>query len=76
MIPATYGDVIRNLETQLYILLEFGVREEHIFTDEMTGSSVARPAWNKRSPHSRSNGSILRLRPVVRMDVVRTKLCQ
>ena len=71
MIPVTYGDVTRNLETQLYILLEFGVREEHIFTDEMTDSSMTRPAWNEWSPHSRPSGIILRLRPVVRMGLLR-----
>ena len=36
-------DATRNLETQLHILQEFGIREEHIFADEMTGSSMSRP---------------------------------
>ncbi len=52
MIPATYGcarvsktdEITRNLETQLRILQEYGIREEHIFADEMTGSSMSRPA--------------------------------
>ena len=35
------------METQLHILQEFGIREEHIFADEMTGSSMSRPAWNE-----------------------------
>ena len=55
MIPVTHGsarvsktsDTTRNLEPQLHILDEYGIREEHIFTDEMTGSSMSRPAWNE-----------------------------
>ena len=53
--PVTYGyarvsktdDATRNLETQLHILQEYGIREEHVFSDEMTGSSMSRPAWNE-----------------------------
>ena len=49
MIPRTYGytrvsktdDTARNLETQLHILQEYGIREEHIFKDVMTGSSMS-----------------------------------
>ena len=52
MIPVTYGyarvgktdDTARNLETQLHILHEYGIREERIFTDEMTGSPMSRPS--------------------------------
>ena len=52
MIPVTYGyarvsktdEATQNLETQLHILDQYGIREEHIFTDEMTGSSMSRPA--------------------------------
>ena len=48
MIPGTYGyawvgktdNTARNLETQLHILQEYGIREEHIFKDVMTGSSI------------------------------------
>ena len=55
IIPVTYGyarvsktdDATRNLETQLHILQEFGIREEHIFADEMSGGSMSRPAWNE-----------------------------
>ena len=55
MIPATYGytrvsktdDTTRNLETQLHILQQFGIRGEHISPDEMTGSSLSRPGWNE-----------------------------
>ena len=44
MIPATYGyarvskpdDASRSPETQLHVLQEFGIREEHIFTGGMT----------------------------------------
>ena len=54
IISVTYGyarvsktdDATRNLETQIHILQEFGIREEHILADEMTGSSLSRPAWN------------------------------
>ena len=34
----------RNLETQLHVPQDFGVWEDHIFTDEMTSSSVSRPS--------------------------------
>ena len=55
MIPVTYGyarvsktdDATRNPETQLHVLQEFGIREEHIFTGGMTGSSLSRPGWNE-----------------------------
>ena len=51
LIPATYGyarvskadDATRNLETQLHIIQEFGLRNNRIFTDEMTSSSMSRP---------------------------------
>ena len=36
-------DGFRTPETQLHILQEFGILEEHIFEDEMTGSSMSRP---------------------------------
>ena len=73
MTPVTYGDATRHLKTQLHVLQEFGVREDRIFTDAMTGSSMTRPAWNEWSPHSRPSGIILRLRPVVRMGLARIK---
>ena len=55
MIPTTYGyarvskpgDATRSPETQLHVLQEFGIREEHIFTGGMTGSSLSRPDWNE-----------------------------
>lgn len=34
------GDATQNQETQLHILQEYGIREERIFADEMTGSSM------------------------------------
>ena len=51
MIPFTYGyarvsktgDATRNPETQPHVLQEFGIREEHIFTGELTGSSMSCP---------------------------------
>ena len=55
MIPVARGyprisktdDATRNPETQLHMLQEFGIREEHIFTGGMTGSSLSRPGWNE-----------------------------
>ena len=67
MIPVTYGyarvsktdDATRNLETQLHILQEFGIRREHIFADEMTGSSMSRPAWIELMTRVRPNDSVV-----------------
>ena len=67
MIPVTYGyarvsktdDTTRNLETQLHILEQYGIRREHIFTDEMTGSSMSRPAWNELMARVRPNDTIV-----------------
>ncbi len=67
MIPATYGyarvsktdDTTRNLETQLHILQQFGIRGEHIFLDEMTGSSMSRPAWSELITRVRPNDSVV-----------------
>ena len=55
MIPITYSyarvsktdDAARSPETQLHVLQEFGIREEHIFTVGVTGSSLSRPGWNE-----------------------------
>ena len=66
MIPATYGyarvsntdDITRNLETQLHILQQYGIRGEHTFTDEMSGSSMSRPAWNELMTRIRPNDNI------------------
>ena len=65
--PVTYGyarvsktdDATRNLKTQLHILQELGIREEHIFADEMTGSSMSRPAWSELMARVRSNDSVV-----------------
>ena len=67
MIPGTYSyarvsktdDATRNLETQLHILKEFGIREEHIITDEMMGSSMSRPAWNELMTRVRPNDTVV-----------------
>ena len=40
-------DAARNPETQLHVLQEFGIREEHIFTGGTTDSSLSRPGWNE-----------------------------
>ena len=55
MIPGTYGyarvsktdDATRNPESQLHVLQDFGIREEHTFTARMTGSSLSRSGWNE-----------------------------
>ena len=55
MIPFTCGyarvskldNATRSPETQLHVLQEFGIREEHIITGGMTGSSLSRPGWNE-----------------------------
>ena len=55
MIPVAHGytrvskpdDATRSPETQLHVLQEFGIREEHILTGGMTGSSLSRPGWNE-----------------------------
>ena len=67
MIPVTneYASVsktdgaTRNLETQLHMLQEFGIREEHIFADEMTGGSMSRPAWNELMTRVRPSDTIV-----------------
>ena len=55
MIPVTYGyarvskadDDSKNLETQLRELGAYGIRQEHIFTDEASGRSMDRPGWQE-----------------------------
>ena len=71
VVPATYGyarvnktgDVTRNPETQPHILQEFGIREEHIFTDEMTGSSMSCTGWNVLMDHVRPDDIVVIARP-------------
>ena len=67
MIPVTCGytrvsktdDITRNLETQFHILQQYGIRQEHIFSDEMSGSSMSRPAWNELMTRIRPNDTIV-----------------
>ena len=67
IIPVTYGyarvsktdDATRNLETQLHILQEYGIREEHTLMDVMTGSSMSRPAWNELMTRVRPHDTIV-----------------
>ena len=47
------------METQLHILQEFGIREEDIFADEMTGSSMSRPAWNELMTQVRPTDTVV-----------------
>ena len=52
-LPVTYGyarasktdDDSRNLETQLHILAEHGIRDHLISTDVAKGRSLQRPGW-------------------------------
>ena len=67
MIPVTYGyarvsktdDATRNPETQLNVLQEFGIREEHILTGGMTGSSLSRPGWNELMTPIQPNNTVV-----------------
>ena len=67
MLPITYGyarvsktdEASRNLETQLHILQEYGIREEQIFADDMTGSSMTRLACNDLTARGRPNETIV-----------------
>ena len=53
MLPVTYGyarvskadDEARNLETQLRILADHGIREDLIFTDVASGRTMNRTGW-------------------------------
>ena len=53
MIPVTYGYARvsktdqdeKNLETQLRVLRDHGIRQDHIFTDVASGRSMQRPGW-------------------------------
>ena len=52
-LPVTYGyarvsktdDDSRNLETQLRILADHGIRDHLVFTDVASGRSLQRPGW-------------------------------
>ena len=52
-LPVTYGyarvskadDDSKNLETQLRILAEHGIRDHLVFTDVASGRSLQRPGW-------------------------------
>ena len=75
IIPVTYGyarvskadDANRNLETQVHILQELGIRKGHIFAGEVTGSSRSRPAWNELMTRVRPRVTVV----VPRFDRVR-----
>ena len=53
MLPVTYGyarvskadDEARNLETQLEILVDHGIREELVFSDVASGRTMNRTGW-------------------------------
>ncbi len=60
MLPVTYGyawvsksdDEARNLETQLRLLADHGIREDIIFSDIATGRTLRRAGWQERCPVS------------------------
>ena len=66
MIPVTYGYVRvsksdrdeKNLETQLRILEEYGIRQEHIFRDVQTGTTFRRHGWRELMAHVRPKDTI------------------
>ena len=65
-IPVTYGytrvsknDDARNLETQLHVLQDYGIRADHIFIDGLTGNSMSHPPWNELIPLVRPNDIIV-----------------
>ena len=53
MLPVTYGyarvsksdDDAKNLDTQLRLLANHGIREDLIFTDVASGRTMNRPGW-------------------------------
>ena len=57
-VSTTY-DATRNLETQLHVLQDFGIREEHVFADEMAGSTISRPGWNEPMARVRHGDTIV-----------------
>ena len=71
MLPITYGyarvskadDDSRNLDTQLRLLGDYGVRPNLIFTDVASGRSLARSGWQdlmaRLQPELRGRGRIL-----------------
>ena len=66
MIPVTYGYVRvsksdrdeKNLETQLRIPEVHGIRQEHIFRDVQSGSTLSRDGWDELMAHVRSQDTI------------------
>ena len=54
-LPVTYGyarvskvdDDSKNLETQLRVLAEHGIRDQLVFTDVASGRSLQRPGWQE-----------------------------
>ena len=79
MIPVTYGytrvsktdDTTRNLETQLRILQQFGIREEHIFTGGMTDSSLSRPGWNELMTPVQPNDTVVTVQRTFKLSGIR-----
>ena len=67
MVPVTYvharsskpDDATRNPETQIHVLQEFGIREEHILTRGMIGSSMSLPGWNELMTPVQPNDTVV-----------------
>ena len=67
MIPVTYGYARvgksdrddRNLETQLRELANYGIRQELIFSDVMTGRLMSRPGWDELMARVQPNYTVV-----------------
>ena len=67
MLPVTYGyarvsradDDSKNLDTQLQLLAEHGIRPELVFTDVDSGRTLQRPGWQDLMARLRSGDTLV-----------------
>ena len=67
MLPVTYGyarvskadDDSKNLETQLRILADHGIRDHLVYTDVASGGSLQRPGWQELMARLRSGDTLV-----------------
>ena len=67
MLPVTYGyarvsradDDSKNLDTQLQLLAEHGIRPELVFTDVASGRTLQRPGWQDLMARLRSGDTLV-----------------
>ena len=67
MLPVTYGyarvsradDDSKNLDTQLQLLAEHGIRPELVFTDVASGRTLLRPGWQDLMARLRSGDTLV-----------------